>query len=104
MDPFLANSMNSFGTQPYKVNKQSWKIKYNNRVKKLATLPDTFEDLDKLIRKKYDEFKEGKDTYQLCYIDQENDEVDISDEEDYEVFLKKLWKYILWTLSKDIFE
>lgn len=66
------------------------KIKSNNRVKKVAEVPRRFMALDHLIRKKYDEFKAGKETYQICYIDEEDEQIDISDEEDYEMFLSHL--------------
>lgn len=66
------------------------KIKSNNRVKKVAQVPTRFIALDHLIRKKYDEFKAGKETYQICYIDEEDEQIDISDEEDYEMFLSHI--------------
>jgi hypothetical protein len=66
------------------------KIKSNNRVKKVAQVPNKFKKLDELIRKKYDEFKAGKETYQICYIDDEEEQIDISDEEDYGMFLSHL--------------
>ena len=71
-------------------NQCNLKIKYKNRVKKIASPPESFEVFSQLIRRKYDEFKEGKDTYQVCYLDNEEDHIDISDDEDYEVFLEHI--------------
>ena len=62
------------------------KIKYKNKVKKVSALPDKFGKLNNIIKSKYDEFKEGKKTYTLCYVDDEDELVNISDEEDYSVF------------------
>lgn len=62
------------------------KIKFRNKVKKLSSVPEKFARLDKIIRKKYEEFKEGKKSYTLCYVDEENELINISDEEDYSVY------------------
>jgi len=63
-------------------------VKYNNRVKKIANVPKSLVKFNEIIKKKYDDFDEGKDTYQLTYLDEENEQIDISDDEDYEVFLQ----------------
>lgn len=62
------------------------KIKHKNKVKKIADLPDRFAKLNSIVKKKYEEFKEGKSTYSMCYLDDENEMIGISDEEDYTVF------------------
>lgn len=66
--------------------KCSLKIKHRNRVKKINELPDKFAKLNNIIKKKYEDFKEGKPTYTMCYLDEENELINISDEEDYCVF------------------
>lgn len=42
--------------------------------------------LTSVVKKKYDEFKEGKSTYTIRYLDEDNEFIDISDEEDYSTF------------------
>ncbi|CAI2362979.1 unnamed protein product [Moneuplotes crassus] len=64
------------------------KIKYNNRVKKIANVPNTFQKFENLVKKKYQEFSQGKHSYKVCYLDNEDDQIDISDDEDYDVFLQ----------------
>lgn len=62
------------------------KLKHKNRVKKIAKLPTEFAQLNSIVKKKYDEFKGGKETYTMCYLDDENELINISDDEDYTVF------------------
>jgi len=62
------------------------KLKHKNRVKRIAHTPKKFVNLDALVRRKYDEFKKGKESYTMCYLDDENELINISDEEDYTVF------------------
>lgn len=62
------------------------KIKYRNRVKKIAQLPEKFKRLDKVVSKKYEEFSEGKPSYTMWYLDDENELIGISDDEDYDMF------------------
>lgn len=64
----------------------SLKIKHKNRVKKIPSLPTKFSKLNAIVKKKYEEFKEGKSTYSMSYLDEENELINISDEEDYLVF------------------
>jgi hypothetical protein len=64
-------------------------------VKKVAVIPEKFDKLDKLIRRKYDQFSQGKDAYQICYLDEDNEQIDISDDEDYEVFKGYIQEYNL---------
>lgn len=64
----------------------SMKIKHQNKVKKVAKIPNRLSDLDGIIQKKYPQFWDGKPTYHLCYMDEENEQIDVSDDEDYDVF------------------
>ena len=64
----------------------SLKIKHKNRVKKISNIPTKFAKLSGIVKKKYEEFKEGKSTYSMGYLDEENELINISDEEDYIVF------------------
>ncbi|CAI2363003.1 unnamed protein product [Moneuplotes crassus] len=73
-----------------KHQKPCLKLKYNNRVKKIATIPRSFQKFSSIIQNKYEDFSYGKDSYKACYLDNEDDQVDISDDEDYEVFLQYL--------------
>ena len=79
---------NSEGSSSSSSEKQKWalKLKYHNRVKKLPNLPGKFMKLTSVVKKKYDEFKEGKSTYTIRYLDEDNEFIDISDEEDYSTF------------------
>ena len=62
------------------------KFKHKNRVKKIKYMPEKFKQLDEIVKQKYQEFEKGKKTYTLCYLDEENELINISDDEDYTVF------------------
>uniref|UniRef100_A0A7S3NEU2 ZZ-type domain-containing protein n=1 Tax=Euplotes harpa TaxID=151035 RepID=A0A7S3NEU2_9SPIT len=62
------------------------KIKNKNKVKKIPSLPDKFSKLNSIVKKKYEEFSQGKSSYTILYLDEENELINLSDEEDYAVF------------------
>lgn len=73
-------------SNPDELSQRFLKIKFKNKVKKLSSIPNKFAKLNQIIKKKYEEFKEGKKSYTLCYVDDEDELVNISDEEDYSVY------------------
>jgi hypothetical protein len=87
------NNGNAFGTNTGgfgfgggQIKRPGIKLKHKNKVKKIAEIPAKLSELDEIIKKKYEQFKEGRSTYRMCYMDEENEQIDISDDEDYEVF------------------
>lgn len=49
-------------------------------------MPDEYSNLCSIIKRKYEEFKQGKETYTILYVDEENELINVSDDEDYAVF------------------
>lgn len=78
-----SDSSRSAEQKPIKIG---LKIKHKNRVKKIPALPPKFEKLNNIVMRKYEEFKKGKETYTMCYLDEEDELINISDEEDYAMF------------------
>lgn len=56
-------------------------------------MPGKFAKLTSVVKKKYEEFKEGKPTYTIRYLDEDNEFIDISDEEDYSTFKEHVQEY-----------
>lgn len=64
------------------------KIAYQNRIK-IIHLPSTFQELKEKIISSF-EINNEKESLSLFYVDSENDEIEISNESDMEVFLELL--------------